>query len=150
RHVAAAFIPAHELELRPDGLIEQQREGDVLVPGAGVAENELSPHRVFDGPNTARTPGNDEVGVLVETADPVHLARIETDVAVRQQRLEQIVPLQQSDDAAVRGSRALQLAGREQAGSAGGVLNDQRGMPRYVLSQMTRNDPRIEIGAAAG
>src|SRR5262249_23670899 len=71
------------------------------------------------------------------------------DIPLRQQRLEQVVTLQQGDDAAISRRRALQLAPREQPGRAGRMLDDEARVSRDMPAEMTDDNAGVKVGAAA-
>ena len=85
-----------------------------------------------------------------DAADPFELAEIDRDPAGRQQRVGDLGVVEHVDDRAVLRRVSLEMLDRAQAAGARHVDHDDSWSAGDVTSDMARNQPRVDVVAAAG
>ena len=126
-----------------DALGADAGAGDDQIVGAGL--------EILPGLHAGALVHHRHAGVGVGAADPVELHRVELRVRViAQQWLERNAALRRADMQAVLVRDIGDVVGHHQAAAARHVAHDHLRIAGDVLADMTRNQPRIDVVAAAG
>ena len=106
--------------------------------------------QVRDRPRIDRMPDVTDRQVLRDAADPFEFAEVDRDLVGRQQRIGDLGIVEHVDDRAVLRRVSLEMLHRPQAAGARHVHHDDRWRPGDVPADVARNQPRVDVVAAAG
>ncbi len=107
------------------------------------------PQRV-EGRDAARLGEGTGDVVLGRDADVLELARVELDTRLADHLVDYLVAVEIQNRQAVGLGDLIYMIGREQAGGAGHVLDDDGRVPRNLVAQVARDQARVGIEATAG
>ena len=149
--LVGALVAGNEIELHAqqvfldDGVIDQR------ASGAGAADDELLFEHlpiVLDGRIAAHDAHD---AVLIGIANEAELGRVElVEALASHQRVEERAGQDNANRCPVFGGDRVEIARSAQAAGAGHVLNDDVRIAWNMFLQMARDEPRIDIDAAAG
>src|SRR4051794_17599281 len=148
--VIAAGIAGDDLHLGAEHVVENARELIRIGRRAGSAHRQLLGVELLELRDITRlVPGYADADLIIGAADPGELVAVELRLLVSEQRIEASAAADGAEHRAVLGRDVVEPVSEAEAAGALHVLRRHRRIAGDVLAHVTRDQPGIDVIAAA-